>query len=43
MSFSLQVKVSPAMFALLKSARVYKHEDTKINAVCSAENIEILD
>jgi len=36
-------KVSPATFALLKYARVYKHEDTKINAVCCAENTEILD
>jgi len=41
-SFPLPLKVYPAIFVLHESATAYKHVDTKINAVCFAENIEIL-
>ena len=38
----LIAKVCPAISVSYESATVYKHIDTKINAVCFAENIEIL-
>jgi len=41
-SFSLPLKVYPAIFVLHESAVAYKPLDTTINAVCFAENIEIL-
>jgi len=41
-SFSLPLRVCPAIFVLHESATAHKHADTKINAVCFVENIEIL-
>ena len=40
--FALPLKVYLTNFVLHECATAYKHLDTKINAVCFAQNIEIL-
>jgi len=41
-AFTFPLKIHLAIGVLHESATAYQHVDTKINAVCFAENIEIL-